>query len=161
MIGKLQYVVHSRPNIALVFGIVARFFANQKDNHMMVVKRIMRQLIGTTKYGLYYKKNKDFELKAYTNADWACSLDDIKSTSRGAFFLGSRLVSWTSKKKKYISKYIVEATSKFHPIFRQGFIEILTSIGPHSDDYHWSFSVKILTLYPFHQKIDDMIIEMF
>ena len=98
MIGKLQYVVHSRPNIALVVGMVARFSTNPKDNHMMTIKRIMRQLKGTTEYDLYYKKNKDFELKAYTNADWAGSLDDRKNTSRGAFFLGNKLVSWTSKK---------------------------------------------------------------
>ena len=46
MIGKLQYVVHSRPDIALVMGIVARFFANPRENHLMVVKRIIRYLKG-------------------------------------------------------------------------------------------------------------------
>ena len=47
MIGKLQYVVHNRPDIALAIGIVARFFANPKENHLMAVKRIMRYLKGT------------------------------------------------------------------------------------------------------------------
>ena len=47
IIGKLQYVVHSRPDIALVVGIVARFSANPKENHLMVVKRIMKYLKGT------------------------------------------------------------------------------------------------------------------
>ena len=42
MIGKLQYVVHSRPDIALAIGIVVRFSANPRENHLMVVKRIMR-----------------------------------------------------------------------------------------------------------------------
>ena len=98
MIGKLQYVVHSKPNIALVVGIVARFSANPKENHLMVVKRIMRYLKGIEEYGLYYKKNEKFELRAYTNADWARNIDDRKNTSGGAFFLGRRLVTWTSKK---------------------------------------------------------------
>ena len=53
MIGKLQYVVHSRPNIALAIRIVAIFSKNPKENHMMVVKRIMRYLKGTKYYGLY------------------------------------------------------------------------------------------------------------
>ena len=57
MIGKLQYVVHSRPNIALAVGIVARFFANPRENHIMVVKRIMRYLKGTDDFGLYYKRS--------------------------------------------------------------------------------------------------------
>ena len=40
----------------------------------------------------------DFTLCAYTDVDWAGSMDDRKSTNGGAFFLGGRLVSWLSKK---------------------------------------------------------------
>ena len=57
MIGKLQYVVHSRLDIALVVGIVARLFANPRENHLMVVKRIMRYLKGIDDFGLYYKSS--------------------------------------------------------------------------------------------------------
>ena len=45
-IGKLQYVVHSRFDIVLSIGIVVRFSSNTKENHLMVVKRIMRYLKG-------------------------------------------------------------------------------------------------------------------
>ena len=40
----------------------------------------------------------------FTDADWARSLDDRKSSSRGAFFLGKRLVSWTIKKQNCTSQ---------------------------------------------------------
>ena len=66
---------------------------------MIIVKRLMRYLKGREDYGLYYKKNENFELKAYIDADWASSLDDRKSTSGGELFLQDRLVSWISKKK--------------------------------------------------------------
>ena len=49
-------------------------------------------------FGLYYEKGTMFDLKVYTDVDWARNVDDRKSTSGGAFFLGKRLVSWTSKK---------------------------------------------------------------
>ena len=98
MIGKLQYVVHTRPDIALAVGMVARFLENPKENHMMEIKRIMRYLKGIEDYGLWYKKGGNLDLKAFTDVDWAGSVDDRKSTSVGAFFLGKRLVSWTSKK---------------------------------------------------------------
>ena len=48
------------------------------------------------------KKNL-FSLKAYSDADWEGRVDDIKSTSGGAFFLGESLVAWTSKKQSSIS----------------------------------------------------------
>ena len=42
MIGKLQYIVHTRPNIVLAVDMVERFSTNRKKNHMMEIKRIMR-----------------------------------------------------------------------------------------------------------------------
>eukprot|EP00253_Pinus_taeda_P021723 PITA_21723 len=44
-----------------------------------------------------------------TDADWAGSVDDRKSTSGGTFFMGSRLVSWFNKKQSSIALSIVEA----------------------------------------------------
>ena len=60
MIVKLQYGVHSKKDIILVVGIVARFLENSKDNHMMAVKRILRYLKGTKDYGLWYKRSDKF-----------------------------------------------------------------------------------------------------
>ena len=52
MIGKLQYVVHRKPDIALSIVIVARFFANPRENHLMEVKIIMRYLKRIEDFGL-------------------------------------------------------------------------------------------------------------
>ena len=93
MIGKLQYVVHTRPDIALAVGIVARFLAKPRENHMMAIKRILRYLKGTKDYGLWYKLGGNLDLKVFTDADWARNIDEKKCTSGGAFFLGKRLVS--------------------------------------------------------------------
>ena len=38
-------------------------------------------------------------MNAYTDVDWEGKIDDRKSTSGGALFLGKRLVTWTSKKQ--------------------------------------------------------------
>ena len=40
MIGKLQFVVHTRLDIALAVGIVVRFSEKPRENHMMEIKRI-------------------------------------------------------------------------------------------------------------------------
>ena len=114
MIGKLQYVVHTRLDIALAVGIVARFSTKIRENHMMVIKRILRYL---EDYGLWYKLGENLDLKVFTDVDWTGNLDDRKSTSGGGFFLGKRLVSWTSKKYNYTSQsmekveYVVEVVN--------------------------------------------------
>ena len=53
----------------------------------------MRYQKGIEDYGLWYKKGGNFDLKAFIDADWVGSVDDRKSTSGRAFFLGKRLVS--------------------------------------------------------------------
>ena len=88
MIGSLLYLTTSRPYIMLVVGLVARYQATPKQNHLLAVKRILRYLQGIAKYGLWYPKSKNFTLSAYTDADWANCVDDRKSTSGGAFYLG-------------------------------------------------------------------------
>ena len=66
----------------------------------MSLKRIMRYLKGTVDFGLYYKKNEKFELRAYIDVDRGGNIVNKKRTSGGALFLGRRLVTWTSKKKR-------------------------------------------------------------
>ena len=69
----------------------------------------LQDLQGTQHYGLWYPRDTDLTLHAYTDADWAGSVDDRKSTSGGAFFMGSRLVSWFSKKQSSIALSTAEA----------------------------------------------------
>eukprot|EP00253_Pinus_taeda_P001441 PITA_01441 len=62
-------------------GIVGRFQANPKETHLQAVKRILKYLQGTQNYGLWYPRNTDLTLHAYTDAYWAGGVDDRKSTS--------------------------------------------------------------------------------
>jgi hypothetical protein len=59
----------------------ARFQANPKEVHLRVVKRIMRYLVYTPKFGLWYPKGSTFNLIGYSDVDWAGCKIDRKSTS--------------------------------------------------------------------------------
>ena len=74
----------------------------------MEIKRVLRHLKGTEDYGLWHKLGGNLDLKVFTDVDWVGNFDNRKSTSGGAFFLGKRLVSWTSKKKNFTSQSTVE-----------------------------------------------------
>jgi len=98
MIGSLLYITTSRPDIMHDVGIVGRYQSAPKHSHLTAVKRIFKYLKGTMDFGLWYPTNQTFQLTAYADADWVNCLDDRKSTSGNAFFLGDALVAWLSKK---------------------------------------------------------------
>ena len=98
MIRGLQYLTHTRIDIENVVGILARFQADSRESHYVVVKSIIRYLKGTYEFRLWYDRSNYFTLYAYTDVDWASGMDDTKSTIGGEFFLGGRLVSWLRKK---------------------------------------------------------------
>ena len=104
MIRGLQYLTHIRLYIENVVGIVAGFQGDPREAHYVVVKRIFRYLKGTSKFGLWYDRSNDFTLSAYTNANCTRNMDDRKSTSGGALFLGGRQASWLSKKQDFTSQ---------------------------------------------------------
>ena len=67
------------------------------------MKIIFWYLKGTINLGLWYPSKDSSTLKAYSDANWEGCVDDKKSTSGRAFFLGESLVSWISKKQSSIS----------------------------------------------------------
>jgi hypothetical protein len=81
----------------------ARFQADPKEVHLKAVKRIMRYLVYTPKFGLWYHKGSTFDLIGYSDADWVGCKIDRKSTSETYQFLGKSLVSWASKKQNSVA----------------------------------------------------------
>ena len=87
----------------------ARFQAQPREPHVIAVKRIFRYLKGNPNIILWYPIESDFNLIAYSDAEFAGCKVDRKSTSGGCQFLGDRLVSWSSKKQKSISTSTAES----------------------------------------------------
>jgi hypothetical protein len=87
----------------------ARFQADPKEVNLRAVKRIMRYLVYTPKFGLWYPKGSTFDLIGYSDADWAGCKIDRKSTSGTCQFLGRSLVSWSSKKQNSVALSTAEA----------------------------------------------------
>eukprot|EP00253_Pinus_taeda_P019329 PITA_19329 len=107
--GSLLYLTDTRPNIMHAVGIVGRFQENPKESHLQAIKRIFKYLQGTYDFGLWYPRDTDLTLHAYTDADWVGSVDDRKSTSGSAFYMGFILVSWFGKKQSSIALSTAEA----------------------------------------------------
>ena len=87
---------------------VAKFCAKPMEQHWVAVKRILRYLKGTQKYGLLYKRN-DSDCVGFSDADWGGDLDDRKSTSGYVFKVGGTAISWRSKKQASVALSTAEA----------------------------------------------------
>jgi hypothetical protein len=109
MIGSLLYLCASRSDIMLFVCMCARFQADQKEVHLRAVKRILRYLVHSPKFGLWYPKGSTFDLIGYSDADWAGCKIDRNSTSGTCQFLGRSLVSWASKKQNSLALSTAEA----------------------------------------------------
>ncbi|GKA50391.1 hypothetical protein Tco_0743464 [Tanacetum coccineum] len=109
MIGSLMYLTASRPDIQFSTCLCARYQANPKESHLIVVKRIFRYLKGTPSLGLWYPKCSGFDLKGYSDSDYVRCNMDKKSTSGACQLLGGKLVCWSAKKQQSIAMSSAEA----------------------------------------------------
>jgi hypothetical protein len=98
MIGLLLYLTATRPDIQISVRLCARFQAPPRTSHWQAVKRIFRYLHHTLDFSLWYSASSSLTLHGFSDADFAGCQLDRKSTSGTCQFLGSCLVSWSSRK---------------------------------------------------------------
>jgi histone deacetylase 1/2 len=104
VVGAMQYLTLTRPNISFAVNKVCQFLHNPTTIHWSVVKRILRYIHGTSKLGLHNRKSKSMMVSAFSDADWAGCVDDRRSTGGFAVFLGCNLISWCAWKQPTASR---------------------------------------------------------
>ncbi|RVX10831.1 Retrovirus-related Pol polyprotein from transposon RE2 [Vitis vinifera] len=63
IVGALQYVTLTRPDIAFAVNKACQFMAKPSDVHWLAVKRILRYLKGTISLGLHFQTSTSMELQ--------------------------------------------------------------------------------------------------
>nr|GEU69121.1 hypothetical protein [Tanacetum cinerariifolium] len=92
VIRSLMYLTASRPDIQFSTCLCARYQANPKESHLIAVKRIFRYLKGTPSLGLWYPKCLGFDLKGYSDSNYAGCNMERKITPSACQLLGGKLV---------------------------------------------------------------------
>ena len=88
---------------------MSQFMHDLKKPHMDVVERILRYLKSASGKGLLFSNHGHLKVEGYTDADWAESADDKRSTADYFTFVGGNLVTWRSKKQQVVARSSAEA----------------------------------------------------
>ncbi|XP_019051493.1 PREDICTED: uncharacterized protein LOC109113961 [Nelumbo nucifera] len=110
VVGALQYVTITRPDIAYAVNRVCQFLHTPTIDHWAAIKCILRYLKGTMKHGFFFDSNPGpLSIQAFSDADWVGCPDDRRSTRGYAIFLGQNLIAWSSKKQATMARSSTES----------------------------------------------------
>ncbi|XP_019052653.1 PREDICTED: uncharacterized protein LOC109114437 [Nelumbo nucifera] len=102
LVGSLIYFTKTRSDIVLTVSIVLRYMNKPSKVHFGSAKRILRYVKGTKKFELKYE-SENCKLVGFSDSDWDGAIDERKSTTTYVFSLGSKMISWPSKKKNTVA----------------------------------------------------------
>ena len=109
LIGKLNFLTHTRPDIAFSVQHLSQFLQAPREPHMKAARHVLHYLKGAPALGILLNNSPSFDLLAYCDADWASCPHSRKSVSGFVIFLGNTLISWKSKKQTTVSLSSAEA----------------------------------------------------
>jgi histone deacetylase 1/2 len=88
MVGSLQYLTHTHPDISFAVNKVCQFLSQPTEVHWEAVKHILRYVKGIIDNGLHFRKSSLLDYIIFTDADWARCVDDQHSIGGCAVFVG-------------------------------------------------------------------------
>ncbi|KAL0374745.1 UNVERIFIED_CONTAM: Retrovirus-related Pol polyprotein from transposon RE2 [Sesamum radiatum] len=109
LVGRLLYLGFTRPDISHSVQQLSQFLTQPCESHWQAAIHVVRYLKGCTSIGLFFPSQNSFELKAFSDADWAACTDSRRSLTGFCIFLGDALVSWKTKKQSTVSRSTAEA----------------------------------------------------
>lgn len=112
IVGGLQYLTITRPDISFAVNRVCQYLHSPRDSHWSAVKRILRYVRFTASYGLHLQPAPSGVISAFSDADWAGNPDDRRSTGGYDVFLGPNLIAWNARKQATVSRSSTEAEYK-------------------------------------------------
>lgn len=113
IVGSLIYAMTcTRPDISWIVSKLSQNLAMPKVENLVAAKHVLRYLKGTADYELSFKTNKeDLNLIAYSDSDWASSVEDRRSTTGYCFSLTKQgpAIAWKSRKQPTVALSTCEA----------------------------------------------------
>ena len=104
LVGKLIYLTVTRLDIAHSVSVVSQYMFAPMVDHWVAVEQILCYLKGAPERDILYSNHGHNRIECFTDAYWAGSKEDRRSTTGYCVFVGGNLVSWKSKKQGVVSR---------------------------------------------------------
>lgn len=108
LVCLFMYLFNTRLDICYAVNQLSQVMVKPSKLFWKAGKYVLRYLRGTSENGLWYRQMDDVNLHGFTDADWAGSPTDGKSTSRGVFSIGFIALSWYNRKERSVVLSSVE-----------------------------------------------------
>lgn len=99
ILGSLQYLTTTRPDISFAVSKLSQFFATPTVCHWQALRGVLRYVLANPFLGLLIRQSKSTTIKVYSDSDWAGDSSDKRNHRGYIVYLGGNLVSWQSRSK--------------------------------------------------------------
>ncbi|XP_057468671.1 uncharacterized mitochondrial protein AtMg00810-like [Actinidia eriantha] len=89
LVGRLIYLTNTRPYITFVASVVSQFMHTPRTSHLDAVHHILRYLKTCPGLGLFYTAKAQDRVSCFTDADYAWSKSDRRSTLDYVHFMAA------------------------------------------------------------------------
>lgn len=93
LVGKLNFLQHTRPDIAFSVQHLSQFLKDPRVPHMLSALHVLRYLLNDPGQGILLSNSFDFSLVAYGDSDWATCPISRRSVSGFYISFGGSPVS--------------------------------------------------------------------
>lgn len=110
-VGSLMYLgMVTRPDIAFSISVLSQVLDKPTKRHWCLVKKVLKYLKGTSRWGILYKSNSNCKLlEAFSDSDYAGDPSTRRSTSGMVFKYSGGAITWASRRQKCVSLSTTEA----------------------------------------------------
>ena len=98
LVGKLNYLTLTL-DIAHSVSVVSQYMSSPTVDNWAAVEHILCYLKGAPGRDILYSNHGHNRVERFTDASWAWSKEDRRSTFGYCVFVGGNIVSWKSKKQ--------------------------------------------------------------
>nr|GEV63973.1 ribonuclease H-like domain, reverse transcriptase, RNA-dependent DNA polymerase [Tanacetum cinerariifolium] len=95
IIRCLRYLLHTRPDLSFLLGLLSQFMQEPQEQHMKAIKQVLHYIKGTKDYGITYGHDGN-KIQGYSDSSYT---QEGKGTTGIVFYFRNSPIIWSTQKQ--------------------------------------------------------------